>query len=545
MIYEEVKINKAEGGVLLNDIRTDLGVLYKGHAVTEEDIVMLQVMGIEKVTVVRVEDGDMELKTAQDVISNKICGKNTAYTADENGIVKIIAASDGCFVSDEGRIQKFNGMNKAIIINTIPLYEFVKTGDVIAKLEFELPLYSSVEIEDIIFKLSGNVELVSVVKNEKKKAGVVYTQFYKDKTEKKHFSETLVKLKTKLQNLDVDFAREFPAEHNLHSTADEIENARDFACDIVFVISSLRTRGDNDIVSKAISSIVDEKFIDEAPNVGISDFIVAGKRHLRIINVPYNYKDVDSDVIDEMILKTVILDKISSADFEFKNPVLSSVKEKLTVAEQKKAIVSMQKDSKKATVAIVIFAGGFSTRCGQNKLLANVGGEPLFLRSVKEAIKSNIGPVYVVTGYQAEKIEEKLGDIDVNIINNLSFRDGIKSSINLAVNHVPSFCDGVILLPADMPNITAKHLNRLVKKFDKRKNKQVVVSSWDGVKNNPVLWSKNVMAFAELVPENSYMRPSLVEHEDYATIVDFESEDEALNVDFPADLEKLIIDSGE
>lgn len=538
MVYEEVKIKKSLGSVLINDIKTDLGVLYKGHIITEEDIVMLQVMGVETIVVATVEDGDMEMKTAQDIIANKICGKDTAYVVNEDGIVKIIASKDGYLVSDENRVIKFNKQNQDIILNTIPLYSYVKTGEVVAKLEFNVPIYNADKVEDIIFSLSGNVDLLSIVQVEKKKIGVIYSEFYKDKQEKKFFTQTISKITNVLENMKVDFAKEYFAKHNVHSLSDEIENSLDAENDITFIISSIKTQGSGDVVPTALKSIVDVFVKENLSSVGVSDFIVATKRNKTIINIPHNYKDESIDIIDEMILKAFINEKLTINDFDLTKNVLNS-KDKLSAEEQKRVVMALKKDNKKINVAVAILAAGASMRTGNNKLLVEVNGEPLFLRAVKEAIKSGVGPVFVVTGHQKDKIEKALAGLDVNVINNLSYREGVKSSIKLAVGHVPGFCEGLLLLPADMPNITAEHLVNMVKKIDKKEKKQVIVSSNSGVKLNPILWMRDLIQNAEIVPENSYLRPALIEYEDFTTLVEPKDKEILLDVDYPADFERI------
>lgn len=538
MICKEVKIgNRALGHKLLNDIRTDLGVLYRGHKITEEDVVILQVMGIDSIIVADVEDNDMEMHTAQGVIANRLCGKDTAFVVNEDGVVKVVATADGYFVSDQNRIAKFNSFNDDIVLNTIPLFRYVKSGEVVAKLEFALPIYKAEDIDNIIFALSANVDLLSVSVGAKKRAAVVYAQFYKDSKEKQFFAKTMLKLVENLQNSNVEFCGEFYADYKVNSVADEIENALDAGYDITFILSSLRTQGSQDVVPIALKSIVDEFIRSGVYNIGISDFIVAEKRNKRIINLPHNYKNINSSVVDEMILKTLINDNISSDDFAFEKDIIE-VGEFLSKDEQKKITLASKKD-KRVNVAIAVLAAGSSMRTGYNKLLADINGEPLILKTVKNAIKANVGPVFVVTGHQSEAIEKTLLGVDVHIINNIAYYEGVKGSVKMAVNHIPNFCDGVILLPADMPNITPQHLANMVKKLDKRKNKQLIITAFEGVKRNPILWSKDLMKFGEIIPENSSLRLTLVAFEDFTDLIEVKDEKEILDVDFPADIEKL------
>ena len=122
MKVEEVSVIRTLGKRLLNDIRLDTGMLPKGHVVTDEDILMFQIMGLKKLQVVEIENGDVELKTAEGIIAAKVCGENTAYALSDNGILKVVSAVDGHFSADEKRCEKFNAFQKDIILNTLPCY---------------------------------------------------------------------------------------------------------------------------------------------------------------------------------------------------------------------------------------------------------------------------------------------------------------------------------------------------------------------------------------------------------------------------------------
>ena len=160
------------------------------------------------------------------------------------------------------------------------------------------------------------------------------------------------------------------------------------------------------------------------------------------------------------------------------------------------------------------------------------------MRAVRAAIHSEAGPVFVIIGDHAAEFEEALENIDVNVIYNPAYRSGIKTSINLGLKSVPNFCDGVLLLPADMPNITPQFINKMIKQFDKKTEKQVVTAALNGIKSNPVIWSRSLYDVADLVPENAELRPVLIEHSDYTKTVKGD-EYILLDVNYPNDLEQL------
>ena len=111
-------------------------------------------------------------------------------------------------------------------------------------------------------------------------------------------------------------------------------------------------------------------------------------------------------------------------------------------------------------------------------------------------------------------------------------------TIRLGLNSVPSFCDGALLLPADMPCITSSYINKMIKAFNKKEHRQLCVSWFDGKKYNPVIWGKDLYQQADLVPENSHLRGVFLEHSDYTKLVDADKET-CVDINFPYDIEVL------
>ena len=96
-----------------------------------------------------------------------------------------------------------------------------------------------------------------------------------------------------------------------------------------------------------------------------------------------------------------------------------------------------------------------------------------------------------------------------------------------------------MLLPADMPNIKASDINKLIDKFNPNLEKQVIMYSYKDVKKNPILWSKSLFSEADLVPENVATRGAFIEHTDYTTLIKTTKENLLWDVTYPADIEKL------
>ncbi len=541
MFYFEFDVNHALGIRIAEEIRFDGQVLEKGHELTEEDIIQLKLSGITKVFGAEMGENDISNETALGIIAAKICGDNTAYSIGKNGICKIIAIKDGVLVCADDRVAKFNRLSHNLILNTIEPYALVKSGEIIAELELTLPVIEQTMVDEIIFNLSGNVELISVAVQKKKKTALVYTKLYNDAVETTHFTDVVTKLVKDFSELQFDFQNEYNARHTIDDVGNAVQKAVDDGNDLIFILSGQKSVDEKDVIPSALNSYVDELVNLSIPQVGASDLMIAEKRGQKIIALPYNYDKFDSKLVDHFIKLAIVNERIHKYDFSRPQNVLLSSGQELSETEQNTLLTAENKKLAKgeANIAVVILAAGLGSRAGRNKLMLEVDEKPMFLKAVEAAVKSKASPVFVITGYNASEVEEFLEDIDVNVIYNPSFRAGVKTSITLGLKSVPGFCDGALLLPADMPNITPEFINKMIKSFKKKEEKQVCLATWKGSKSNPVIWSKSLFGVADMVPENAHLRPVFMEHSDYTNLVEAPNDKLLLDVNFPNDIDEL------
>ena len=277
--------------------------------------------------------------------------------------------------------------------------------------------------------------------------------------------------------------------------------------------------------------------------IGASDMIVAVKRKTKIVMLPYNYDIANAQEINKNIKQFVLSEKFVSNEFAKIVPPNLSGEEILDDKYSSMLVAAKQTSvsTKKAKIAAVVLAAGIGSRSKRNKLLVGINEEkPLFMNAVNAAIASEAAPVFVVTGYHDEEMAKYLDKVDVNVIYNPMYRAGVKTSIDLGLKAVPNFCDGAMIIPADMPNLTAKELNKLISSFKKNQEKQLCVLSHKGVKANPIIWSRELYNQADIVPENAQMRPVFLEHSDYTKTVEISDANKLFDVNYPSDVEKFL-----
>lgn len=138
----------------------------------------------------------------------------------------------------------------------------------------------------------------------------------------------------------------------------------------------------------------------------------------------------------------------------------------------------------------VIMAAGASSRFGENKLLHNFLGKPLFAY-VLEAAEGVFDKTAVVTGYEPVKVyAEKLG---FSTVENKQPELGVSHTIRLGLEALKD-CEGVVFATADQPLLTKETFLGLAEAFPKEPNCIHAVFA-EGKRGNPCLFPR------ELFPE--------------------------------------------
>lgn len=140
------------------------------------------------------------------------------------------------------------------------------------------------------------------------------------------------------------------------------------------------------------------------------------------------------------------------------------------------------------TIAAIILAAGRSTRMGTNKLIADIGGKPMVRRVAEAALESAAAPVLVVTGHQEADVRIALTGLDVILVHNPNYAQGLSTSLKAGIAAMPTSVAGALVLLGDMPQIAPRHLDQLIAAH--RDRAVIIVPAHAGKRGNPVLWPR-------------------------------------------------------
>ncbi len=144
-------------------------------------------------------------------------------------------------------------------------------------------------------------------------------------------------------------------------------------------------------------------------------------------------------------------------------------------------------------IAAIVLAAGRGARFGgkENKLLAQLEGEPIVRRVVRTALNSRASCVIVVTGHEREEIEAALADLDAAYAHNPDFASGLASSLRVGLAAAADD-DGALILLGDMPGVEPTILDALIAAFEQAPDCAAIVPVCRGQRGNPVLLSRAI-----------------------------------------------------
>lgn len=140
-------------------------------------------------------------------------------------------------------------------------------------------------------------------------------------------------------------------------------------------------------------------------------------------------------------------------------------------------------------VAGLILAAGGSTRFGQPKQLLDWSGVPFVRAVVETAMQSELSPVVVVTGADAELVEAALQGVDVRIVRNPNWAQGQSTSVKAGMENLPPETQAVVMMLSDQPHIPHSLVDTLVETHA-HMFAPIVATMVDHRRGNPVLFDR-------------------------------------------------------
>lgn len=153
----------------------------------------------------------------------------------------------------------------------------------------------------------------------------------------------------------------------------------------------------------------------------------------------------------------------------------------------------------KASYGIVLLAAGMSSRLGRPKQLLAYQGDYLLSHAIKATEQVKDAVTAVIIGAEAELLLNEIKNLDVKVVLNQQFKEGMSSSIRCGVQYIQDYdrnIENIIMMVCDQPYVDGAHILKLIACHEATGAK-IVASTYSDRKGVPALFNKQL--FPELL----------------------------------------------
>jgi molybdenum cofactor cytidylyltransferase len=185
----------------------------------------------------------------------------------------------------------------------------------------------------------------------------------------------------------------------------------------------------------------------------------------------------------------------------------------------------------------IILAAGSASRMGP-KLLLPWKGETLIRHAARTAL-SCLKKVVVVTGAQADDIQQALAGLSVQIVHNPEWADGQSTSVRAGIRALPANVSSALFLLGDQPYVSTELIQSMVTAYAQM-HPLILAPYVGGKRSNPVLFDRSIFETLCQLQGDAGARTIFAQYP--PTPFDWPDEYLLFDVDTPEDYQRLLED---
>jgi len=474
---------EAEGAIAVHSIRKGGFTLKKGTRIGAKEIAALEAANVSEIVVARLEPDDVGEDVAAAEIAAAVAGAGVIVDRAFTGRANLFAEQAGVLVVDKAGIDALNDVDPSITFATLEAYAPVVAGKMIATVKIIPFAVAAAARDQAIAAAKAARPLIRVAPFRVRKVGVISTLLpgLADKV----IEKTIRVTEERLAPAGARIVAERRVPHETKALAKALDEVLKAGAEMVVVFGASAIADTRDVIPAAVEQVGGRIEHFGMPVDPGNLMLVAEANGRPVLGAPGCARSPKENGFDWILMRLLAGLPIKRSDITG-----------LGVGGLLMEIVTRPQPRGEATeagrkIAGLVLAAGRSTRMGgPNKLLEEIGGRPLVRIAADQLIASQARPVIVVTGHQRERVEHALAGLPVTFAHNADFSEGLSTSLKAGIKSVPADVDGAIVTLGDMPQVSAKLIDRLIAAFDPERGALVVVPTLEGKRGNPVLWSR-------------------------------------------------------
>ena len=505
MIFGSVAVGDAIGGLLAHSVVVAGLRWSKGRRLSAADIAAATAAGLTQLTVARLGADDVEEATAAAALAAALAGDGVGNLSAAHGRANLAALNDGVFRVDAALVAAVNRADEGITLATLAPFARVTAGEIVATVKIIPYGVNGRRLAEAIAAIDAAALPLAVATFKPQRIALLQTRL--PGVSAKAMARTATVTQARVAALGGTLVDGGSCAHTVEALSGAlvalIRPAATLAghpgprLDIVLIAGASATADRRDVVPAAIvaaGGTVERLGMPVDPG----NLLCLGSLDDRaVIGLPGCARSPKRNGFDWVLEQLVAGLAVTSAGI-----AAMGVGGLLPEAErpQPRAVAAPAL----GPAVPVVLAAGRSSRMGDaNKLLADLGGQPLVTHIIEQLAAAGLPPPVVVLGSRADEVRAAIeehaahsgrlaSDRDsVRFVVAADFADGLSASLRAGITALPPSCAAALVCLGDMPRVGARILRVLAAATSAAAGAEIIaVPIWAGKRGNPVLWGR-------------------------------------------------------
>ena len=527
MKFGPVAIEDSLGAILAHSVAG----LKKGQQISAADIATLRQHNVASVTVAKLELSDVGENQAAQALSVALAGQNVDVQAPFTGRANVFAHCAGLVVVDEEKVRKLNRIHESITVACVKPYQRVEAKQMLATVKI-IPFAAPREKLNEALALLASGPLLRVAEFVPQTVGLVISKTPSTKPSIIAKSERAITERVKA--LGSTLGQMIVCAHKESEIALALKQLHKASCSPLLVFGAAAIVDRHDVVPAALVKAGGAVLHLGMP-VDPGNMLMLGQLDATaVVGVPTCARSPKENGFDWVLSRLLAGIEVLPEDIMDMGAggLLAEI------ASRPQPRLGKTTTTQRPRIGAVVLAAGLSSRMGSNKLLADMQGKPLLVRTILEIEASAVDHIVVVTGHQGADVEAAIAGLNVHVVNNPHYAEGLSSSVKVGIAAVAQ-CDAAFICLGDMPLVKAQDFNRMIEAFDVEEGRDLIAPVQGRKLGNPVLWGRDYFTALQSLSGDRGARGLLEAQRDAITEIEIAHDGILLDADTPEALEKI------
>jgi molybdenum cofactor cytidylyltransferase len=533
MKFGAFPVSNAEGMVLAHSVRLTEGLFRKGRLLTAADIRQLKKENVSSVYAASLATDDISEDEAARILAMTLAGSGVRAETPFTGRANLYATSAGVLSLDENMINQINSVNEAITVATLPNYEAVAEGQMLATVKI-IPFAVPKPLLDETMNIASETTTALTLHPYRiKTADLILTTVPGMKATLLTKAEEVIT--ARLAELGITLIAVQTCSHTEDAIAEAI-NLSSETSEMALILGASATGDRRDVVPAAIEHVGGSIKHFGMPVDPGNLLLLAEHGGKPILGLPGCARSPKLNGTDWVLQRLAAGLNVDAATIQAMGVggLLKEIPSRPQPRDRKPTYTEAPR------VAAIILGGGRSTRMGEtNKLTTDFDGKPMIAHVADAALSSKADGIILVTGHEKDQVLKALAGRPMSYAHNPEFAEGLSTSIRAGIKAATELnppVDAALILLGDMPLVSASLIDSLINAHDPEDDCYICIPTVGHKRGNPVLWDAVFFDRLQNLSGDMGAKPLIAENADLVSEVPVEGDASLTDFDTPTAL---------